>query len=192
MAMDYHHFKREDFAYQSAYCEENIWNLCQQNNFQNSYVVFIFSKGEAFPMLNQRASEHTEFPIFWDYHVVLLVMNGNNQIFDFDTILPFKTDMGSYFRESFVDERLLSHKEIPLFRVVPSNEFVTLFSSDRSHMKTSRGWLSPPPSWPIIGNVGTNLAGFIQAKANQFGKLLTYDAMLSRFNLSCEIGKCGK
>jgi hypothetical protein len=190
--MQLYRLKREDFAYQTAYCEENIWHLCQQNHLQDSYVIFIFSKGDAFPMLNQRASGHPDLPIFWDYHVVLLVLGENNQIFDFDTTLPFNSDVGSYFSKSFVDERLLSEKETPLFRLVPSNEFVTLFSSDRSHMKTPREWLSPPPSWPIIGNVGSNLAGFIQAKANQFGKLLTYDAMLSRFTLSCEIGKCDK
>ena len=179
--MQLHHFKREDFTYQAAYCEENIWHLCQQNQFQNSYVVFIFSKGDAFPMLSQRASGHPTLPIFWDYHVVLLVTSENNQILDFDTTLAFNTDIEPYFSASFVDESLLSDKEIPLFRLVPSGEFARAFSSDRSHMKTATGWLSPPPRWPIIGNVGTNLARFIQANDNPLGELLTYDAMLSRF-----------
>jgi hypothetical protein len=181
MQIQFHHFKREDFVYQAAYCEENIWYLCQQNHLQNSYVVVIFSKGEAFPMLNQRIAEDPVLPIFWDYHVVLLVMAKNNQIFDFDTTLAFNTDIGSYFCHSFVNESLLSDPEKPLFRLVPSNEFVRSFSSDRSHMKTATGWLSPPPSWPVIGSTGTNLAKFIQANNNQFGELLTYDAMLSRF-----------
>ena len=175
------HFKREDFAYQAAYCEENIWHLCQQNHFQNSYVVFIFSKGDAFPMLNQGASGASGTPIFWDYHVVLLVMTENNHIVDFDTTLEFMTDIGSYFSQSFVNESFLSDQEIPLFRLVPSDEFVRLFSSDRRHMKTATGWLAPPPNWSTIGDVGTNLAAFIQADDNQFGELLTYDAMLSRF-----------
>ena len=179
--MQLHHFKRENFAYQAAYCEENIWHLCQQNHFQNSYVVFIFSKGDAFPMLNQRAAGDPKLPIFWDYHVVLLVTSENNQIIDFDTTLPFKTNIESYFSKSFVNESLLSDQEIPLFRLVPSDEFAVLFSSDRSHMKTATGWLSPPPSWSIIGKTETNLARFIQAKENQFGELLTYDAMLKRF-----------
>jgi hypothetical protein len=181
MPMQLHHFNRETFAYQAAYCEENIWHLCQQNHFQNSCVVFIFSNGDEFPMLNQRASGDPALPIFWDYHVVMLVMKKNNQIFDFDTTLAFNTDIDSYFNKSFVNESLLSDKETPLFRLVPSVEFVRSFSSDRSHMKTPTGWLSPPPSWPIIGKKETNLAGFIQAHNNQFGELLTYDAMLSRF-----------
>ena len=179
--MQLHHFKREDFTYQAAYCEENIWHLCQQNQFQNSYVVFIFSKGDAFPMLSQRASGHPTLPIFWDYHVVLLVTSENNQILDFDTTLAFNTDIDFYFKESFINQSILSDKETPLFRLVPADEFASSFSSDRSHMKTPSGWLSPPPNWPIIGNKGTNLERFIQAKNNQFGELLTYDALLSRF-----------
>jgi len=179
--MQLNHFKREDFSYQSAYCEENIWHLCQQNQLKNSYVVFIFSKGDAFPMLNQRASQHPSLPIFWDYHVVLLVISENNQIFDFDTTLPFNTNIETYFRQSFIDESLLSENETPLFRLVPSDDFYKLFSSDRSHMKTSTGWLAPPPSWPLIGVSSSNLANFIQTNDNQFGELLTYDAVLSRF-----------
>ena len=185
--MPLHYFKRENFAYQAGYCEENIWHLCQQNHLQNSYVVFIFSKGDAFPMLNQRASGDPGLPIFWDYHVVLLVMNQNNQnnqnnqIVDFDTTLEFMTDMDSYFSGSFVNEIFLSGQDIPLFRLVPTDEFVRSFSSDRRHMKTATGWLATPPCWPIIGDVETNFAEFIQPDDNQFGVLLTYDAMLSRF-----------
>ncbi|MFT7371690.1 MAG: hypothetical protein ACI9T9_000366 [Oleiphilaceae bacterium] len=180
--MQLNNFKREDFAYQTAYCEENIWHLCQQNDLQNSYVVFIFSEGDEFPMLNQRASGHPALPIFWDYHVVLLLMSESNQIFDFDTRLPFHTDVASYFSESFVNENLLSDKETPLFRIVPSEEFALSFCSDRSHMKTPTGWHAPPPNWPPIGNIGTNLADYIQTNDNQFGKLLSAEAMLRRFS----------
>lgn len=174
-------FKRENFIYQAAYCEENIWHLCQQNLLQNSYVIFIFGKGDAFPMLNQRASGHPDVPIFWDYHVVLLVLGENNQIIDFDTMLAFNTDIDTYFSASFINESLLLNEDTPLFRLVSSDEFVRTFYSDRSHMKTENGWLSPPPSWSTIGDIGTNLAKFLQTNHNQFGELLTYDAMLSRF-----------
>jgi len=176
------HFKREDFPYQSAYCEENIWHLCQYAYFQHSYVVFIFSKGDSFPMMNQRAAQHSSFPVFWDYHVVLLVLTDKKQIFDFDTTLPFNTDIETYFSQSFIEERLLAEKEVPLFRLVPSEEFVKLFSSDRRHMKTPSGWLAPTPSWPTIGCLGTNLVEFIEAKDNNFGELLTYDTVLKRFS----------
>ena len=99
--------KREAYNYQAAYCEENIWHLCQQPSLKNSYVVFITSKGEAFPMLNQRASDHPLVPIYWDYHVVLLLEGETTHIVDFDTQLDFSTDLATYFKESFVDESLL-------------------------------------------------------------------------------------
>mgnify|MGYP000214469078 FL=1 len=174
-------FKREDFSYQAAYCEENIWHLCQQTSLQNSYVVFILSQGDAFPMLNQRASQDPSLPIFWDYHVVLLVIADTSQIYDFDTMLPFNTDIETYFSHSFVAENLLAAHEIPRFRLVPSGEYVELFSSDRSHMKTPNGWLAPPPSWPLIGRSATNLSDYIQSTDNSFGELLTYQAVLERF-----------
>ena len=179
--MSFSRGKREDYLYQAAYCEENIWHLSQQKDLQNSYVIFIVSKGDSFPMLNQRASQHPLFPIFWDYHVILLDMSENNQIFDFDTRLPFNTDIKTYFSQSFIDESLLADIEIPLFRLVPSSEYIKLFSSDRSHMKTSTGWLAPPPKWPLIGSSATNLSSFTQARANDLGELLTYEAMLERF-----------
>ena len=175
-------FKREDFAYQSAYCEENIWHLCQQEGFRNSYVVFIFSEGDAFPMLNQRASQHPTLPIFWDYHVILLVMAENNQVFDFDTTLSFNTDIKTYFKHSFVDEGLLTNGQTPMFRLIPSNDFVDTFCSDRSHMRTSSGWFSPPPSWPQIGHSGTNLSKFIQAEDNSFGERLNGYEIIDRFS----------
>jgi len=179
--MQLNHFKRENFAYQTAYCEENIWHLSQQKQFLNSYILFIFSEGDAFPMMNQRASRHPALPIFWDYHVVLLVIADNNQIVDFDTTLPFMTDIDAYFTESFVNEHLLSETERPLFRLVPADEFAIVFSSDRSHMKTPSGWHALPPSWPCIGSSGSNLAKFIQASDNGFGELLTHEAVLNRF-----------
>jgi len=180
-------FKQEDFCYQAAFCEENIWHLCQRPSMLNSYVVFIISKGEAFPMLNQQASEHPSIPIFWDYHVVLLLMPDEkqpeqNQIIDFDTYLDFCTDIETYFRESFLAESLLIDEEVPLFRLVPSKEYVALFASDRRHMQSPTGWIAPPPSWPLIGQPENNLSDFIEASENGLGELLSYDEMLARFS----------
>ena len=183
--MQLQQLKREDFDYQAAYCEENIWHLSrrlsQLDPHLESYAMFIFSQGDAFPMQNQRASEHPELPIFWDYHVVLAVVTRDVQIFDFDTTLPFMTPIEDYFSYSFMDEALLIQPETPLFRLVPATEYIALFSSDRSHMRTQKGWFAPPPSWPTIGNNGTNLTEFTQAKDNRLGEVLTQNAVLSRF-----------
>jgi hypothetical protein len=133
-------------------------------------------------MLNQRTSGHLDVPIFWDDHVVLLVLGENNQIIDFDTMLAFNTDIDTYFSAAFINESLLLNEDTPLFRLVSSDEFVRTLYSDRSHMKTENGWISPPPpSWSTIRDIGTNLAKFLQTNHNQFSELLTYEAMLNRF-----------
>lgn len=176
--MSLHELKREDFFYQPYYCEENIWQLCQYQQFKNSYVIFIASKGDVFPMLNQRATGHPLKPVFWDYHVVLLAQDEKNQILDFDTYLPFSTEVADYFRNSFMDNALLSADEQPWFRVVPAEEYTAMFASDRSHMKTASGWQAPPPSWPPIGNGAHNLSSFTDMNNSAIGEVLSFDAML--------------
>jgi len=173
--------KREDFLYQPYYCEENIWHLCQHAQFKDGYIIFVASTGDSFPMLNQRVMSDPSIPILWDYHVILLLRSETNQILDFDTILPFGVAVDSYFRHSFLDNRLLTAAETPLFRVVPASEFVVSFSSDRRHMKVGEGWRAPPPDWPLIGQSISNLSSFIDMTNNDVGEVLGYDALLQRF-----------
>ena len=75
--------KRTDFLYQPYYCEENIWHLCRNEPLKNSHVIFIASRGDSFPMLNQRVMKDPLIPILWDYHVILLVHSETDQILDF-------------------------------------------------------------------------------------------------------------
>ena len=173
---------REDFLYQACYCEENIWHLCQREPFKNSSVVFIASSGDDFPMLKQRAMPDSSRPIFWDYHVVLLVNENTSLIVDFDTTLPFISEIGTYFSLSFLDNTKLSDNQKPLFRVVAACDFVELFSSDRRHMKIADDWLAPPPNWPLIDNGTSNLSVFIDMEKTGIGEVLDYDAMLARFS----------
>ncbi|MFC1589731.1 hypothetical protein ACFL3P_05635 [Pseudomonadota bacterium] len=178
--------KRKDFLYQPYYCEENIWHLCQHERFKNSYVIFIASKGNAFPMLRQRAMPDPAIPIMWDYHVVLLVLDKPNQILDFDTTLAFSTDIETYFSQSFIKAALLDEGQTPWFRLVPAAEYVERFSSDRSHMKTETGWLAPPPAWTCIGSSKNNLSCFIDMNNEEIGEVLTYEEILMRFAWSME------
>ncbi len=173
--------KRDDFLYQPYYCEENIWHLCQHEQFKDSFIIFVASTGDSFPMLNQRVMSDPSIPILWDYHVVLLLLSESSQILDFDTILPFGVPVDTYFRHSFLDNRLLTAAETPLFRVVPASEFVGSFSSDRSHMKVGEGWIAPPPDWPRIGRLESNLHRFIDMTNSDIGEVLGYDAVLKRF-----------
>ena len=173
--------RREDYLYQAYYCEENIWHLCQCDIFENSSVVFIASSGDDFPMLKQRAMATSSKPVYWDYHVVLLVDAKTSLIVDFDTSLPFINEIGAYFSLSFLDNTKLADNQKPLFRVVPACDFVELFSSDRRHMKTADGWLAPPPSWPLIENGASNLSDFIDMNNTGIGEVLDYETMLARF-----------
>jgi len=173
--------KREDFHYQPFYCEENIWHICRNEPFDHGYVIFIASTGDSFPMLNQRVMDHPSIPVSWDYHAVLLVHSEDNLIIDFDTALPFCCDIRRYFSHSFLDNRLLKEHEQPLFRIVPASEYVTVFSSDRVHMKTKTGWLAPPPDWPTIGEPPSNLSDFIDMGNKAIGDVLTLEEVLARF-----------
>lgn len=174
--------KKEDFLYQPYYCEENIWHVCQHEQFEHSYVIFIASTGSSFPMLNQSVMDNPSVPILWDYHVVLLVHDEVNQILDFDTVLPFCSDIDTYFSHSFLDNRLLIEQEQPLFRIVPVSDYISQFSSDRSHMKSGVGWLAPPPPWPTIGEATSNLSDFIDMRNRTIGDVLTIDEVLGRFH----------
>ena len=173
--------KREDFPHHPYYCEENIWHLCQHVQFKNSHVIFIASTGDSFPMLCQRAMPNPQTPIFWDYHVILLIQGETNQILDFDTTLAFNNDVETYFSQSFVDNALLEDEHRPLFRLIPASEYVEKFSSNRSHMKTESGWLAPPPPWPPIIKAENNLSAYIDMNDLKIGEVLTYDEMLERF-----------
>ena len=132
-------------------------------------------------MLCQRAMSNPHTPVFWDYHVILLVQAETNQILDFDTCLPFNNDVDRYFGDPFIDNDLLTADLIPLFRVVAASDYVRLFSSDRRHMKTESGWLAPPPNWTPIIKSENNLSEFIAMNNLKIGEVLTYDEMLVRF-----------
>ena len=120
-------------------------------------------------------------PILWDYHVVLLVEAETNQILDFDTTLPFCTDVQTYFSQSFISDEVLEVEYRPWFRIIPTGEYVELFSSNRSHMKTESGWLAPPPAWPLIGKSVNNLSEFINMNKSGIGAVLSTDELLARF-----------
>ena len=163
--------------YQPYYCEENIWHLCQHPQYLGGEVVFIASYGDYFPMLCQQG-EQPGYPVFWDYHVVLL-KNGN--IHDFNTTLPFTTPIAQYFECSFIDEGLLGSQQIPMFRVLSAEDYVRWFLSDRRHMKTSDGWSAQPPKWPLISETTSNLHQFTDMTDAKFGVVWNATEMLKNY-----------
>lgn len=164
--------------YQPYYCEENIWQLCQNPQYADGQVLFISGYGEHFAMLCQQGGEGKGHLVCWDYHVVMLHA-GN--ILDFNSTLPFSTPFEQYFAWSFIDERLLPEYLIPMFRVIPAGEFVESFLSDRRHMKTEQGWSAPPPPWPLISQSSSNLSRFADMRDLEFGEVLNLSEILERF-----------
>jgi hypothetical protein len=83
-------------------------------------------------------------------------------------------DWGRAIPKGFTREEIADHcAKGVYFRVVPGEEFLSTFTSDRSHMidiltpKNKKGeinWMSEPPSWPCISKkpeLETNLADFL-------------------------------
>jgi hypothetical protein len=58
----------------------------------------------------------------------------------------------------------------PQFRLVPAHDYLRFFASNRSHMQKNGAWLSPPPTWPCIGD-GHNLDQFIDMNNQRYGSI---------------------
>ncbi|KAL9653194.1 hypothetical protein ABK040_009500 [Willaertia magna] len=171
---------KESLIYTHCYCEENIYKLCEglsqkeetNKELDNCYVVFISSLEERVPMWFQ--SDDNQL-VVWDYHVIFIHKPSNNDeynnsksmVYDFDIRLDFPIDFPTYFFKAFMTsfllegppKNLISLLEKVQFRIIPAKEYLTTFSSDRSHMLGDDGkYLSPPPIYKCIcGNKNTKM-----------------------------------
>ena len=125
------------------YCEENVFRLCERRAAQgpstrDDFVVFATGA----PVWRQVRGD----PVFWDYHVFLV---SGARCFDLDTELDFPCGLREYVLASF---RPSEFDAAQVFRVVPAEEFLRHFSSDRAHMldPLTGSYLAPPPTWACI------------------------------------------
>jgi len=166
---------REAFKYAPYYCEENVWHLCQEKEFRpyDRNVVIISNENHSCALWHQRAGIAPGEPIFWDYHVVLLYKNNGWKVYDLDTDLPTPTPFADYLMETF-KEGAVPEQYRSMFRVIDADEFVKVFSSDRSHMLSADGrWKVEPPSWPaIVRNGESNLMELIDMRNKSIGQLM--------------------
>ena len=174
---------RDTYLYAPYYCEENVWHLCQQEDFRrfDRKVAIISNEGRSCALWNQRARMAQGEPVIWDYHVIMLFMNDGWQVYDLDTILSTPTPIAQYLRHTFA--RKLPEEYCSLFRILDAEEFVTVFSSDRSHMLDADGnWLVAPPSWPaIVRNQRSNLMRLIDMQDQSFGPALNLTQLEAHF-----------
>lgn len=74
------------------------------------------------------------------------------------------------------------------FRVIPADQYLASFASDRTHMIKDGKWLKPPPVYPPIFNATSrnNLYAFINMTNNSDqevpGQVLNHENFVLRFS----------
>jgi protein N-terminal glutamine amidohydrolase len=145
--------------HQPFFCEENVWHLLQVDDLPRPRAaLFLGNRARSVAMWGQRAGQD---PVLWDYHVVLLLPE-HGFVVDLDdrdaVAWPVRAWLAHAFREQIADDLQ------PRFRIVDGDEFLRLFSSDRSHMLDGDGRpLRPLPPWPAPFDPtrGSNLLRFV-------------------------------
>jgi protein N-terminal glutamine amidohydrolase len=129
--------------------------------------------------------------VLWDYHVILL---DTDNIYDFDSTLPFPCPAVEYVRQSFHPELLLREDfrrypapprakvNVSLCRLIPGEEYIEKFASSRRHMLRENGeWVAEPPTWAVI-NKGKEdtLEKYIDMADKEFGIIVTEEEFFKK------------
>ena len=150
------------FQHTGCYCEENVFKLIETllemgtATHAELFVCFISNTIKKVPIWMQKSSKRRDGSVLWDYHVIALSQRTRDQtnlIWDLDTTLPFPCPLSEYIEKALPDIEggLGMGGYERLYRVIPSEDYLGHFASDRSHMKRGDGsWLAPPPPWPCI------------------------------------------
>ncbi len=174
-----------DFRYTPFYCEENIWHLAQEKCFLglDTFVAIVSGKGSYRRLWFQNQAADQESPVFWDYHVLLLVFDNGWHVWDLDTTLGLPVTAETYFQKTFLNSGIDLENCDVILRLIASESYVRSFSSDRSHMLSPTGeWLAPPPAWPAItkGNK-SNLLDWLDIGRDDPGQVQTLSEFMSDF-----------
>jgi len=173
---------KEDLPYKPYYCEENIWHLCNNfkpHNFEKYVVIISNAQKECAFSYQQLGSPNNNNTVIFDYHVILVVLHDNWHVYDFDTILGFPVLLEEYSAKTF--QNRYRTKNLPYFRIIPADDYSTLFSSDRSHMLIKGRWIQPPPAWPKIFKESSNIRDFIDLKNDFIGHTMDYEHFMDFF-----------
>ncbi len=146
-------------AYMPFWCEENIWHLAGDARVGPGERVVLVLTGaeELVACWAQRAAAEGR-PLLWDYHVVLLVCDGEWQAWDLDTRLACPVRAESWLECTFPHADAVPGSFQPRFGWFPAETWRDAFGSDREHMRTpDGGWQHPLPPWPMIFGRGLDL-----------------------------------
>ncbi|XP_073535952.1 protein N-terminal glutamine amidohydrolase isoform X1 [Phyllobates terribilis] len=183
---------RMDCCYTGCYCEENVWKLCEAirerapRALPECHTVFLSNSHKMIPIWKQKCGKG-EDPVIWDYHVILLHdgSDGQRVIYDLDTVLPFPCPCDTYIKEALRSDDIIHKNFRRKLRVIPADEYLKTFASDRSHMKDANNeWRKPPPPYPCIktSESSMNLDDFISMDPRVgYGAVYTLDAFTQRF-----------
>jgi hypothetical protein len=171
--------------YTACYCEENIYRLVEQFAKQGEagwMVVFISNPQRQIPLYSQKAGllRNEMGFVVWDYHVILLHHGADgSMVYDSDSTLEWPVSADIYVQRTF-----RAFPSYPLFfRVIPGEDYLQYFSSDRSHMWKEGTWLAPPPSWPCIGQAPFTLQSYIDMTVSdtRLGRVINLEEFLRIF-----------
>jgi len=140
---------KQSFIYTPLFCEENIWHLANELKQQGVpvselSVIFLSNPHKKTAIFNQLSAE-INMPVIWDYHVILLRASPPEYlIYDFDSRSDFPTSADQYLNSSFPTDKQITDEYQCQFRIIDAENYLTFFSSDRSHMHK----LLPPEKFP--------------------------------------------
>ncbi|HEY8427041.1 MAG TPA: hypothetical protein VIL20_01650 [Sandaracinaceae bacterium] len=171
--------------YAPFYCEENVWWLAQEPRLAGlpREVVMVSNEARAVACFAQRAAPSEGAPVVWDYHVVLAVRRPEGvEVEDLDCTRGFPLEAGDWLEATFGPARALPPRYAPRFRVIDADAYVSLFSSDRAHMRApDGGWLAPEPPWPAIVRGPSNLLRLADVTDPFVGELLDLTGLRARW-----------
>lgn len=147
--------EREGLEYQPYYCEENVWRLLARPELSGTvnWAVIVSNSAREVVCLRQRSGRPVDGLVHWDYHVFAVVTDSlqGRLAIDMDSDLPFPSPLSRYLAATFPPGEI-QRALTPRFRVMKGGDYVSLFVSDRSHMRRPDGsWIAPPPPWPAPG-----------------------------------------
>ncbi|CAK8698011.1 protein N-terminal glutamine amidohydrolase-like [Clavelina lepadiformis] len=190
--------QKDECIYTKCYCEENVWMLCNhvlknhKNLLQQFYVIFVSNENKAVPLWAQKSRTDITKPVIWDYHALLLFVEGSEYegehayILDLDSVLPFPTKLSIYCQEAFRPDILLKTEFKQYLKLIPADTYLKTFSSDRSHMKKAEGdWFFPPPSYECIFTEQStmNLNEFMDMSQSLYGTVYSVKDFMKAFNI---------
>ncbi len=171
----------KEFKYSANFCEENIWHLCQNSVLEDfsKKVLIVSNSKKNCPFRFQKSVNGDEI-VWWNYHVILFASyEGSSFIYDFDSTLQVPLSGKEYLEKTFPYDTRWSEIESPRFKAIDAEDYLNFFVSDRTHMKDSAGnWISPPPKWPAIGNIGgLSLPGLLDFTESSNERIYTLGEM---------------